>query len=257
VSESAEIGRAVFFLYPPSVLEEQLVQLVVQAEYEVYLLKDHRKAVRLLSGYPNAILFVNIDEKIRDTDWETYVTRLMQSKGTAGVRIGILSYNSDPDLARHYLIDLSVQCGFIQLKLGLKESARILLAVLEANEARGKRKYVRAPIPNTARTTFNVKSGRSLYRGRIRDISSAGMACLFDSEPGYKAGDTVDDMQLNLRGRHVGLSGTVVGVRMTAEGQLYVIMFSPDTELKTRQRLFDFIHDTLQSQMDARLAALP
>ena len=256
MGEMVDSGRAVFFLYPPSVLEEQLVQIVVQAEYEVYLLKDHRKAARLLSSYPDAIVFVNIDEKIRDTNWESYVTRLMSERATSRVRIGILSYNSDPDLARHYLIDLSVPCGFIQLKLGLKESARILLAVLEANEARGKRKHVRAPIPSNARVTFNIKSGRTLYRGRIRDISSAGMACLFDERPDYKAGDTIDDLQLNLRGRHIGVSGSVVGVRETDEGLLYVIMFSSATDSTTRHRLFDFIHDTLQSRMDARLAAL-
>ncbi len=246
-----------FFLYPPSVFEEQLVQLVVQAEYEVYLLKDHRKAPRLLASYPTAILFVNIDEKIRDMEWERYITALMKNSATAGVRIGILSYNSDPDLARHYLIDLSVPCGFIQLKLGIKESARILLTVLEANEARGKRRYVRAPVPPGAKVAFNVKNGRSLNRGTIRDISAAGMSCRFDERPGYEVGAALDDIQLNLRGRNIVLSGSVAGVRDTPEGPLYVVLFSKSTESLVRSKLHGFIHETLQTEMDARLARLP
>lgn len=251
-----DAGRPVFFLYPPSVLQEQLVSIVVQAEYEVYLLKDHTRARKLLSQYRDAILFVNIDERIRDGDWPDWVRQLMQDPQTSSVRVGVLSYNSDPDLARHYLIELAVPCGFIRLKLGLKESAKILLKVLEANEARGKRKHVRAAIPHNAKVSFNVRSGRELYRGRIRDISVVGMACYFDVSVPLSAGDDVDDLQLNLRGKHISLSGSIAGVRRTESGPLYVIMFGGSLDSDVRRRLHLFIHETLQSAMDARVNAV-
>ena len=37
-----ELGKKVFFLYPPSVVTDELVWEVVRNEYEVYLLKDHK-----------------------------------------------------------------------------------------------------------------------------------------------------------------------------------------------------------------------
>lgn len=105
-----------------------------------------------------------------------YPPSVLQDPRTASVRVGILSYNNDPDLARHYLIDLSVPCGFIRLKLGLKESARILLTVLEANEARGQQKQVRTAVPPNAKVSFNVRSGRELYRRLFRSVTTL-MTC--------------------------------------------------------------------------------
>ena len=245
-----DTGREVFFLYPPSVLQDQLVQIVVRAEYELYLLKDHRVVRSVLANYPNAILFVNIDEKITDSTWEEFINGVMSDERTASVRIGILSYNNDPELAKRYLIDLSVPCGFIQLKLGLKESARILLTVLEANEARGKRRYVRAPIPEKSKVTFNIKVGRDLVKGRIRDISVAGMACTFDHGNPIAQSGTIDDLQLNLRGVHIRVGGRFAGSRKTDEGVVYVVLFDA-LDSETRGKLHAFIHATLQARMEA------
>ena len=72
----------------------------------------------------------------------------MASPDTGSVQIGILSYNEDRELAEKYLMDIGVQCGFIKLKLGLQESIAIILKTLEATEARGNRKYVRAKLQN-------------------------------------------------------------------------------------------------------------
>ncbi|MFW6234002.1 MAG: PilZ domain-containing protein [Spirochaetota bacterium] len=246
-------GREVFFLYPPSVLEEQLLNIVVQAEYEVYLLKDHQKAPVLLAEYPGSIVFVNIDERIRGDSWEEWIARLLSTEATRSVRVGVLSYNDDPALAQYYLMELSVPCGFIKLKLGLKESAKILLTVLEANEARGKRRFVRAAIPSSSTARFNVRMAGALYRGDIADISVAGMACIFEEQVDIAVGDSVRDIQLNLRGRNVTVTGTVAGTRTVDGRQLFVLMFEQASDDRIRQKLHDFIHVTLQSEMDRKL----
>ena len=246
-------GREVFFLYPPSVLEEQLLNIVVQAEYEVYLLKDHQKAPLLLADYPDAILFVNIDERLRGDSWEDWIARLMASEQTSSVKVGILSYNDDPALAQYYLMDLSVPCGFIKLKLGLKESAKILLTVLEANEARGKRRFVRAAVPSNNTARFNMRQAGEVYRGSIIDISVAGAACTFESEVDLAVGDSVGDMQLNLRGRNVSVTGSVAGTRSVDGRKIYVILFREGSDDRIRHKLHDFIHSTLQIEMDRKL----
>ncbi|HUX13430.1 MAG TPA: PilZ domain-containing protein [Spirochaetia bacterium] len=255
-ADVATTGRKVFFLYPHSVMQEQLIQIIFHAEYEAYLIRDHVKVVRLLADFPDSILFVNIDERIRELDWKIFVEQLMSSPATASVRVGILSYEEDPALVRHYLMKLMAPCGFIKLKIGLAESARILLSVLEVNEARGKRRHVRAVLSDESRITFNIKVGHLLVSGLIRDISLAGMACQFDEAQDVAQGTRLSDIQLNLRGAIVRISGTVAGSRETPDGPTYVILFEVPEIGEARRRVHTFIYNTLQAQMDRRLAAI-
>ena len=254
-ADIVELGRKVFFLYPHSVMREQLMELIFQAGYEVYFLRDHVKAVRLLPDYPGSLLFVNIDERVKDTTWEKYVAALMQNPKTQSLRIGVLSYNSDQTLAQKFLMELAVPCGFVQLKLGLAESARILLSVLEANEARGKRKFVRVIMPRESAVSFSVKQDNNYLTGYIRDLSIAGMACSLLNGARLANGNELADLQLNLRGTIVRTSGKVVGSREVDDSTSYVVMFTSDTS-ETKHKLHLFIYTTLQSHLDRKIASL-
>ncbi len=249
-------GRKVFFLYPHSVLQEQLMELIFQAGYEVYLLREHTKVKRLLSRYPGSILFINIDERIRDTSWEVYVRQFTGPENTYDIRVGILSYNDDPQLARRYIMEMSVQCGFIRLKLSLAESAKILLSVLEANEARGTRKFVRLAVPEDKHITFNVRRDHAFVSGRILDLSVAGMAAAFVDEQDLHPGDTVEDIQLNLRGSIVRVAGKIAGTRKSGDRLIHVILFEIDDAGESRRKLRTFIYASLQAQMDKVLSGL-
>ena len=60
-------------------------------------------------------------------EWEEYIKGIIGSEGTKDVRIGIVSYNENKELAEKYLMELMVPCGFIRLKLGIEESTQIIL----------------------------------------------------------------------------------------------------------------------------------
>ena len=47
-----------------------------------------------------------------------------------------MTYNPDPELARKYLMDVGIPCGFIQLKLGTAEGKSIILKTLAADGPR-------------------------------------------------------------------------------------------------------------------------
>ena len=129
-----EVKLGVFlFLYPHSVIQETMLQVLITAEIEVALVSDHKKALRVIGKYPDSVLLVNIDEGLSEEEWERYITQIMKLDATKNVKIGVLTYNENADLAQKYLINIGVQCGYIVLKLGLKESAAILLKTLEAN----------------------------------------------------------------------------------------------------------------------------
>ncbi len=249
-------GRKVFFLYPPSVVQDELIWEVVRHEYEVYLLKDHRRARALLARYPDSILFVNIDAELKEPEWEDYIRGVVESSRYADVRVGILSYNNDEALARKYLMDIGVSAGFVKLSLGLQESTEIILRVLEANEARGRRKYVRAKTTDPASpATFNVRIGGELKSGVIRDISSVGMACSFDEFVQLPERSYLRDIQLKLRGGLTTISGVVTGARSDV-GTVYVVMFDPRGSGDARTRIRRFVHRYLQQQIERETASM-
>jgi hypothetical protein len=256
MSDAKDMGKKVFFLYPHSVIQEELIQHISLHEFEVYLVNDHVRLVRVLANYPNSILFVNIDERLKEEEWEKYISSLMKNEKTAGVQIGILTYNEDRELAQKYLMDLMVTGGYIQLKLGLKESTRIILQTLVANEARGKRRFVRATCPGNVTTAFNVEIMGHMYNGYIKDISTAGMACTFESDLDLAAKTTLDRIQLKLRSRIVMVSGVIAGKRKTPDSLIYVVIFTQYISGDAKQRISDFVYRILQTEMKKELEGL-
>lgn len=255
----SDLGRKVFFLHPPPVLREHLIDVIVRNEYEVYLIEDHQRCHKLLAQYTSAILFVNIDSVLKEPIWEQFIRRMISHPPAEDVRIGVLSGHRDQDLTRKYLIDIGVQCGFVTLNLKVEQSAKILLKTLEAVQAKGKRKHVRAPAGETA--TFNVQEA-STAAGQILDISAAGMACQFHNEVSFKLGHQFNDLQLILRGARTSTRAHVIGVRQAhSEGKgspsIYVMIFDHRAYgQRSVFRIQNFVSHSLQVRMDDEIARL-
>jgi hypothetical protein len=247
------LGRKVFFLYPPAVLDEVL-SVLSRNENEVYVTRDHEKLARYLKKDPKALLFANIDDGLKPAEWEKYVGDLM--KDSKELRVGIISYNQNPALAQHYLADVGVQCGCITVKTGIKETTRILLATLDANEAKGRRKFLRATPTGTGSAELNVRmDGGDLVHGKVADISIVGISCILDGGPELNVGKKLSDIQCLIKGFRFLVSGVVVAKRTMPEGSLrYVVMFEPSSldEVK-KGKIHEAIAKLLQSEMEKKL----
>jgi hypothetical protein len=256
--QSNGIGKKVFFLYPHSVIQEELIAQIVQNEFEIYLVNDHKRLKKLLEKYNDSIVFINIDERLKEDEWKKYVRDLLTNEATKNVQVGILTYNENKELAQTYLMDIGVSAGYVQLKLGLKESSKIILKTLVVNEAKGKRKFVRAKCPKNSKTEFNVQVFGKNYQGEIIDISSAGMACFFHTSVDIPTRTELDKLQLKLKSRIVMLSGIVAGRRSDDQGRtVYVILFTSYISAEAKQRISEFIYRTLQNEMERELEAIP
>jgi len=246
------LGKKVFFLYPQSVIQKDLIKEIVKYEYEVYVFNDHAIILKVIEKYPNSILFINIDSTLKESEWELYIKHIIQNPLTENVKIGILSSNENQKLIEKYVMEISVSCGYIVFKKGSNESLKILLKVLEASEAKGRRQFVRAKCTNKTDITFNVKVSYKVLSGNIYDISSIGMACSFN-DPNLNElpiNTFFDDIQLRLKGTLIMLSGKVVGVRKQ-ENDYYIVMFDNifKDEMK-RSKIQTFIHTFLQKEMN-------
>jgi hypothetical protein len=248
-------GRKVFFLYPHSVIQEDLVKEFFRMEYEVYTLKNHDKVKQLLKKHNDSIIFINIDAGLKPDEWKTFIKSIMSDPATEKVQVGILTYNENKALAQYYLMELMITGGFITLKLGLKQSRDIILKTLQASEAKGQRQFVRAKCKEASEATLNIKVGSSYYAGNILDISAVGMACVFDDVIELDSKKMINDIQLRIRGSLCLVNGKIAGVRK-AEKDIYVIIFDPKLQESIKAKLKDIIYKLLQYQIDQELNKL-
>jgi hypothetical protein len=220
------LGKKVFLLYPHSVIHEEMLDILIMGGFETYVLRDHQRALKILERFPDSIMFINIDEGMSESQWEAYIRNLQQNPKTASTRLGILSYNQDKALMEKYLMNISVPCGYIQLKLGIQESTRIILAALQANEAKGRRKYIRAFCEEDSYATMNYKCPEGLFPGKILDISSAGIAARIPNFPALPANAVLRGIQMKLRGGMVMIDAILMGKRQ-GDRDVWILLFDP------------------------------
>ncbi|MDR1618002.1 MAG: PilZ domain-containing protein [Treponema sp.] len=206
-------GKKIFLLYPPSVIHDEMIDILIMSGFETYTLLDHKKALHILEKFPGSIMFINIDERMSEGEWEGYIRDILENPKTKDTRLGILSYNQDRKLMEKYLMHLALPCGYIQLKLGIQESTKIMINALEANEARGRRKFIRASCEDDPNATMNYKDPGCLFQGKILDISSAGIAARIKDFFDYPANSMLKEVQLKLRGALVMSNMVLMGKR--------------------------------------------
>ncbi|PKL23785.1 MAG: hypothetical protein CVV47_13315 [Spirochaetae bacterium HGW-Spirochaetae-3] len=247
-------GKKVFFLNPPPVIGEVATALA-EAEFEVYATRDHAKLARFLRKEPECLTFVNIDEGDDENVWRAWVKSIRDDEASRAAAFGVITMLDDEDKRGYYLMDLGIECGFIVVKIGAAKTTEILLRMLEANEARGRRRYVRAACPPDA-TDFSCATDEGVLRGWIRDLSSVGLSAVFVGCATPKAGSRLKDLQLNLKGVRVIVNGVVVGnTEVQGVGSISVLMFEPaSVNDDKRIKLRAFIRKTLQATMDKALA---
>ena len=246
--ENGALGKKIFFLYPPPVLTE-VVDSLARQEFEVYLSREHDRLRRFIGSFPDVIVFVHLDDGLNEAGWKAYISALRKECPEVGV--GIITLNDDAELRKYYLMDLQVQCGFVILKIGASKTAEILAKTLEANEARGRRKFVRALCAKGVGQCAVDFEGATL-RADLTDLSSAGMAIHFENAVGLKVGTVIRDMSLTIKGHRLSASGVVVAKRDGENG--LVVMFDPASiDDARRDKLKSIVFKVNQLSMDLAL----
>ena len=246
----------IFFLYPQSIIQNQLIKEIVKNEYAAYIINDHEKALALLEKYQDSIIFINIDAVLQDDQWKIYIKNIQNSPRFVNIRTGILSHFNDEKKEEYYLMELLIPCGFIKMKSNFEESLKIILKVLDANEARGKRKYVRVKCDKMDNVSCSIKLNSVIYKGTIVDISSAGMAFMLQGDGTYfKESTEIDNIQLLLKGKLCHLSGIIKGERQTEGKKIYVLLFDK-TNHDESDKIHDFIFQALQDEITKELEGI-
>lgn len=246
-------GKKVFFVQPSSVIQKEMVAELIRQEYEVLLIPEAKQARKVFTKYPDCLAFLNLDDGFTEEEWAAFVRECQDHPVLRSVKVGILTYNSDPELQRKYLMELMVPCGFIKLSLRLAESTAIVAKVLEANEARGRRSYLRVHCGDNTRLNLRLASG--VVEGRILDISSVGMACVLKSGTELKLHSVLDSIQLQLKGSLCLVNGVIMGSR-PVEGSneiAYIVLFDHKMPPTQREKIRNYLQWALQTSIEADL----
>jgi len=244
-------GKKVFFVQPNSVIQKEMVSELIRQEYEVLLIPEAGQARRIFEKYPDCLAFLNIDEGYSEPQWDELVQDIQSDPALENVKLGILSYNTDPELAQKYLMDRMLPCGFIKLSLGLAESTKIVLKVLEANEARGRRKYLRVHCGDKTKLNFKLSSG-AMVDGRLVDLSSVGMACTLNTDQELELHSKLESIQLQLKGTLCLVDGVVMGSRPLEDGsgKAYVVLFDPKIAPVQKEKIRAYLQWALQASIE-------
>ncbi|WP_041611148.1 hypothetical protein [Treponema primitia] len=244
-------GRKVFFLYPHSVMQEEMLDELVISGYEVYVLRDHLRARRLIERFPGSIMFINIDEKLEEREWDTYI-REIQGNQDINVSLGIFSYNTDRALMEKYLMEIGVPCGYVQLKHGLQDSTHIVDETLRVNEAKGRRKSFRAIVEEgSAALGYRGEAGQ--VQGKLLDISSDGFALKVaaDGVQGITKDTKLKGARLKLGPAQVTADLACLGSRPN-NNAIWVFLFdTSNMSLETKRAIHHFIKESLQRYIDS------
>ena len=249
MEETKGEGKKIFLLYPHSVIHQEMLDVLIMAGYETYTLVDAEKARKLLMKFPGSIMFINIDSGMKEPEWEMYIRNIQSDDATSGSKLGIMSYNQDTDLMRKYLMDISVPCGYVQLKLGLHESTKIILNALEANEARGRRRNIRADCEDDLSATLNFKSDSDFCHGKILDISSAGIAAKLEKYKPPEANSVLREVQLKLRGGLI-LTDMIYAGKRSDKKDVYILMFDAKMPHEHKLVIYRYVKLSLQKYID-------
>jgi hypothetical protein len=245
------LGKKVFFLFPSAIVQNDVVDALIQQEFEVYISKDPARLQKILVKYPDSVVLVNISEELQEDQWEAWIRKIMTDQATAKVDIGILTPSLDEEQQRKYVDSLKVPGGYIQVKPDAKLLIWEVLETLKAVDAKGRRKYIRATTGIDFMTTLNIPMNGSFIKGVINDISTMGLSCVFEVDPELEKNSLCQSIQIKLQSIILKAEGIVFGSRPEGDKKVYVLVFTQRTDPSVRIKIRKFIHGVLQAKLDA------
>jgi hypothetical protein len=253
-NSSTLIERKVFFLNTSPFFQNDIGSELIHQEFEIYYTNVYTNLKRALTKYPESIVFVNLDALLPEKEWEMWIRHTLADSSTGSAKFGVLADMYNEQIEKKYTETLKLPCKYtVVSKADPQRTLKRLNNLLIAVEARGRRKYIRAASENNTQMTVNIPYDNFYIKGVIKDISSVGISCIFQSDPELEKNALCKNMQLKLQTTILKTEGIVLGSRMDDLQKIYVFLFTQRVDPDARAKIRSFVHQVLQERMDRLL----
>ncbi|MDR2516155.1 MAG: pilus assembly protein PilZ [Spirochaetaceae bacterium] len=250
-NETEMTGKKIFFLYPSSLIQNEIAWELIQQEYEVYHVRSHEGLRHALRRFPDSIVFINLDDGLSEKDWDAWIRAVTGDPALGEVKIGVLSAANSDDARKKYAQAMRLPCGYTVVdRADVLKTVKQLYVLLLAVDARGRRKYIRATSENETLTTINIPRNGIYYKGVIKDISVVGLSCAFHEDPDLDKNTLCQDMQIKLQSTILKAEAITFGSRMDGLVKIYVFLFTQRIDPDVRIKIRTYIQSTLQAKMN-------
>lgn len=255
--ENPLFGRKIFFICPSYVMEKYLIEKLRQNEYEVYVFKDYRKAKSVLSKYPDAMCFINIDAEFSYSEWFNFMKSFQESDVLKGIYLGIITESAGWEDKDKFLMNVKLPGGFNRFDK-TEKFVNNLMAILDLNGAKGRRKYLRLDTRGVSDVSGYMTSAGKLYAINIKDLSSAGFAVTYKPELMnlFQKNTLIRTISLTVGRKSMVCSCIVFNTQANPDGTaMSVLMLTNENPEETKTYIRNFIFEKYGRQMDAVIEA--
>ena len=255
--ENPLFGRKIFFVNPTFNIEKYLVDYLRKNEYEVYILKDYRKAKKILSVYPDSMCFIDIDAELSYSEWFNYMKSFSVIPELQGIYLGIVTQDAGWEDKDKFMMNIRLPGGFTVISNNKREKLiEHFAAILDLNGAKGRRKYLRLD----TRSERDV-SGYMTYQGKlftlnIKDISSVGFAITYKQDIVYlfQKNTLVRNLCLSVGRKSMVCSCIVFNTQTNPDGTaMSVMMLTNENPEETKNYIRDYIFQKFDSKINTLL----
>jgi len=246
-------GRKVFFLYPPALIRNQVIEELAQDEFEVYEARNGAGLRQILVNYNDSIVFASINAGMRDSEWDEWIRGIAGGQSNFGIDIGIIATIADESIMRKYLDNFRIRCGMTVLNSDPAVIKNRLALILNSVNAKGRRKHIRALIDSDANAAVNFPMNGTFVNAAIKDISAAGFSCFFRDDPELSKNTMFKEMQICLQNQIIKADGMVFGSRNDGSEKCYVVLFDPHIDPEAKTKIRQYIQSVLQKIMNDEL----
>lgn len=246
--ENPMFGRKVFFLNPPLSVENSIIPVLKDKDYEVYVIRECNCAKPILRAHENAICFIFIDDELSLDAWYNFIKSFENDPALKSIFLGVISLKAKPKDQERFLLNLKLPGGFVMLEKNMEASAANIEGILNINGAKGVRKCIRLELSDNKDVNGYFTNGTTLYSFRLINISELGFAATVPAKMAniFVKGRVISNVSITMKRFSFVCTIVVFKTSIINDSCLVVAMLHPETASGVKRKIHNFIFDTLE-----------
>lgn len=231
----------------------------MEMEYETYTINTYKRLKPFLSAFPDTICFINPESELDTDAWIRLIQSIEADPAYSGVIIGVVARAIRKSDKERFIDECKLQATFIQQVPDKDELTAQFHEVLHNNNAKGRRKYVRANCANDNSISAIATTRNTKIRFAIQDISSVGICGRVNKDlaPLLPANAVLPDFTLIIQGTELKVGAVIIMTKIETEALVVVTLFRSGMSTNIKNIIREFVSTKLNQMIEATLEDIP